>query len=72
MEYRATRWAELQAVKATDPAGLLAIFRQLTGAKWLSQMPAGYGFERMIDDILEHEERRAQADAMCDITSGAC
>ena len=62
MERRETRLKELRELKRTNPLRLIALFTQVTGVEVVGELPYGYGFERIIRDILEHEERRRISD----------
>ena len=51
------RTAELRALQQTDPQALIDLYCRITGQITNSQMPPGASFSRMIDSIIDHEER---------------
>lgn len=57
MNWRVTRMAELWAIKSTEPSRLIGLFRHHAGLSETSQLPNGYSLERMIETIVDHEER---------------
>ncbi len=57
MERREARLNELRWLKRNDPLRLIELFGQIAGlgVEVCGELPAGYGFERMISEILESE-----------------
>jgi hypothetical protein len=66
---RALRFAELQALRLTDPRQLISMYCRITGQTETSQLPAHASFAAMIDTIIEHEVPVAQLDRECDNAS---
>jgi hypothetical protein len=66
MSWREKRLACLTAMKTSDPMRLIMRFRRIYGLDELCQLPAGYGFNRMITEILDYEERTRQSEIQDD------
>lgn len=51
------RVAELRALQQADPRALIDLYCRLKGQVSTSQLPLGVSFSRMIESIVEQEER---------------
>ena len=67
--WREQRAAELHTLKTTEPTRVLALFRSALGLGESNQLPKDYGFGRMIENILDHEERSRRIDPPHDTPS---
>jgi hypothetical protein len=45
-------------MKSTEPTRVIALFRHHAGLSETSQLPSGYSLERIIEAIVDHEERK--------------
>lgn len=57
MAWRDERSAYLHSLRTSDPVRLIMIFRNAHGLEELATLPSDYGYDRMIDAILDQEER---------------
>jgi hypothetical protein len=62
MNWRTMRMAELWAMKSTEPSRIIALFRHYAGLSETCPLPGGYGLERMMETIIDHEERERRSD----------
>ena len=54
---RQRRVAELRVLQFSDPRNLINRYRAIAGEPVSNQLPHGVSFSRMIDTIIDHEER---------------
>jgi hypothetical protein len=52
------RLSELQELRTTDPAQIVAIYKDVAGIPLDGQLPYGISFASMIDAIVAFEEQR--------------
>src|SRR3954468_9196514 len=62
MNWRTMRMAELWAMKCTEPSRGIALFRHSAGLSETCRLPGGHGAERMMETIVDHEERERRDD----------
>jgi hypothetical protein len=58
---RERRMAELVAIRAADPAQIIAIYKGIAGIPPDGPLPPGITFDAMIAAILDREEREARS-----------
>jgi len=60
MDWKQNRLLELQQMRQTDPARLIALYCGIGHVDEKGQLPYGISFSHMIDSILEREDRSHQ------------
>jgi hypothetical protein len=62
--WRELRLCELHALKSTDPAKLISMYRGVASLSVDNRLPRGVSFTGMINAILDHEAAKWRADIL--------